>query len=187
MVLVVLGLSRWGQAQERFELSTHQIVQALADRGIQVSDSQVTLVAKVVATDPSPKLDLLSVAPFGSRLHTERAERRTWIRMACHRPGACLPFYAIVMGTEGQAANVPIASTANTLNQSLLFEPKSEITMQAGTHATLILDDHRSRIRVSVISLEKGFAGSRIRVSSPDHKQVYVAEIVSSNQLIGSF
>jgi len=49
------------------------------------------------------------------------------------------------------------------------------------------LDDHRSRIRVSVVSLEKGAAGSRIRVASPDHKQVYVAEVVSSSQLKASF
>ncbi len=63
----------------------------------------------------------------------------------------------------------------------------SEITMPAGTHAILIMDDHRSHIQVAVISLEKGIAGHWIRVASLDHKQFYVGEVVSANLLKGSF
>jgi flagella basal body P-ring formation protein FlgA len=59
--------------------------------------------------------------------------------------------------------------------------------MRAGAHATLMMDDNRSHIQVTVISLENGVVGHRIRVASPDHKQVYVAEVVSSSLLKGSF
>ena len=68
-----------------------------------------------------------------------------------------------------------------------MFDPKSEITMRAGTHATLVMDDDRSHIQVAVISLENGMAGHRIRVSSPDHKQVYFGEVVNARLLRGSF
>jgi hypothetical protein len=185
--IAVLVLARLGRSQERFAITTHQVAQALADQGIQVSDTQVTLVANVVATDASPKLDVLPGASYGRLKLPDHAEAVTWIKVACHRPGTCLPFYVIVAGMKGQAANASIDSTARLSNLNAQFEPKSEVTMQAGTHATLMLDDHRSRIRVSVVSLEKGTAGSRIRVASPDHKQVYVAEVISSNQLKASF
>ena len=185
--LAVMGLSQLGQSQERFAITTHQVAQALAEKGIQVSDTQVKLVAKVVATDPSPQLDVVSEAPFVSPQNADHAEAPAWVKVACHRPGTCLPFYAIVVGLEGSVAIASIDSTARSSIRYTQFEPKSEITMRAGTHATLILDDHRSRIRVSVVSLEKGAAGSRIRVASPDHKQVYVAEVVSSSQLKASF
>jgi flagella basal body P-ring formation protein FlgA len=59
--------------------------------------------------------------------------------------------------------------------------------MRAGAHATLVMDDARSHIQVAVISLENGIAGHRIRVASLDHKQVYVAEVVSANLLKRSF
>jgi len=50
-----------------------------------------------------------------------------------------------------------------------------------------VMDDARSHVQISVISLENGIAGHRIRVTSPDHKQFYVAEVVSANLVRRSF
>jgi hypothetical protein len=185
--IAAMSLSQSAHAQERFALTTHQVAQTLSNRGIQVADKQVSLVANVVATEPSPRLDILSVQPFGTSLHAEQAQARSWVRLGCHLPGACLPFYAIVTAPQGQAGRVASASTVLSSNGNDLFEPDSEITMKAGTRATLMLDDHRSQIQVAVISLEKGTAGRRIRVASPDHKHVYVAEVVSASLLKASF
>jgi flagella basal body P-ring formation protein FlgA len=49
------------------------------------------------------------------------------------------------------------------------------------------MDDDRAHIQIAVISLENGLAGHRIRVASPDHKQVYVAEVVNASLLRKSF
>jgi hypothetical protein len=49
------------------------------------------------------------------------------------------------------------------------------------------MDDGRAQIEVAVISLESGTAGHRIHVASPDHKQVYLAEVVSATLLTRSF
>ena len=68
-----------------------------------------------------------------------------------------------------------------------MWNERSEITMKAGTHATLMLDDQRSHIQVAVVSLENGIVGHRIHVASPDHKQTYVGEVVNARLLKGSF
>jgi len=59
--------------------------------------------------------------------------------------------------------------------------------MRAGAHATLEMNDARSRIQVAVSSLENGIAGHRIRVASLDYKHIYVAEVVSPNLLKRSY
>ncbi len=59
--------------------------------------------------------------------------------------------------------------------------------MRPGTHATMVMNDSRMQVQVSVISLESGIAGHKIRVESPDHKKIYVAEVVSANLLKRSF
>jgi hypothetical protein len=184
--IIAISMPQWGHAQERFALTTHQVAQTLADRGIQVGETQVSMVANVVATEPSPKLDILSVQQFPAP-YAEHTEARSWVKLVCHLPGRCLPFYVIVSTPQGQIERSPEESPAAYSKGNILFEPKSEIAMQAGTHATLILDDHRSQIQVAVVSLQKGTAGQRIRVASPDHKHVYMAEVVSASLLKGSF
>jgi flagella basal body P-ring formation protein FlgA len=61
------------------------------------------------------------------------------------------------------------------------------ITMRVGTRAMLVMDDDRSHIQIAVVSLENGITGHKIRVASPDHKQVYIAEVVSGHLLRRSF
>jgi flagella basal body P-ring formation protein FlgA len=51
----------------------------------------------------------------------------------------------------------------------------------------MLMDDDRSHIQIAVISLENGVAGHSIRVTSPDHKQVYVAEVVNASLLRKSY
>jgi flagella basal body P-ring formation protein FlgA len=80
----------------------------------------------------------------------------------------------------GRATHQSIASPA-------ALKPKKVITMRAGTHATMLMDDDRSHIQIAVISLENGIAGHSIRVTSPDHKQVYVAEVVNASLLRKSY
>jgi flagella basal body P-ring formation protein FlgA len=67
------------------------------------------------------------------------------------------------------------------------LNPNAVFTIRAGAHATMVMDDERAHIQVAVVSLENGIAGHRIRVASPDHKQIYVAEVVNANLLRRSF
>lgn len=187
LILLATGFSGRAQSQSQdcFGLSAQQVARTLSDRGMQIAEDRVSLLAKVVATEPHPVLDVLSFEPLGVRWTSGHAESHSLIKLGCHVPGTCLPFYALVEWPEGTTApagaGAPFASANNRLRA------KAAITMRVGTHATLEMDDNRSHIQVTVISLENGNAGDKIRVSSPDRKQVYTAEVIDANLLKRSY
>ena len=155
--------------------------------GIPTTEEQVSLLTRVVATESSPALDVLSVEPLGKQPMAEHSPARSRVRLGCHLPGKCLPFYAIVSGLEPPAGSRPLPPAPPPASTTRCSKANMDITMRAGTHATLVMDDDRSHIQVAVISLENGIAGHRIHVASPDHKQIYVGEVVNANLLRGSF
>ena len=58
--------------------------------------------------------------------------------------------------------------------------------LRSGSPATLDFDEERVHVRVQVICLESGATGDKIRVTTRDHKQIYVAEIVAPRALKGT-
>jgi len=188
LLMATMVLPGWGQSQlqGRFPLTEHQVAQTLSSNGILTGDEQVILLAKVVASEPSPALDILSVEPLGDRSYGKRREARTLVKLACHAPGTCLPFYSIVTRQEAVSSAPSPVSTIREAGNAV-SKSNAAIIMRPGTHATLVMDDARSHVQVTVVSLENGIAGHKIHVASPDHKQVYVAEVVSSNLLKRSF
>ncbi len=188
-LMAAISLPGWGQSQsqDRFALTAGQVARALSSSGIQTREEQVSLLTRVVATESSPALDVLSVERLAKQLGAEHASTRSRVRLACHLPGKCLPFYAIVSGLEPLAGLATAAPSAFAGTNKPVSKANMEITMRAGTHATLVMDDNRSHIQVAVISLENGIAGHTIHVASPDHKQIYLGEVVNANLLRGSF
>jgi hypothetical protein len=179
----------WGQSQpkDRFALTVDQIAQTLSDNGFHVTGQQVSLLANVVAAEPHPLLDVLAVEPLGGRRPGESTDPRTLVRLACREPGKCLPFYVIVMWPKGLVSGELRAHGSPAAGENPVLGSNAAITMRAGTRATLVMDDDRSHIQVAVISLENGIVGHRIRVASPDHKQIYIGEVVSRSQLRRSY
>jgi hypothetical protein len=192
-LVAAMGLpgSTQSPSQHRFALTAGQVARAvtrtLSSSQIPIADEQVSLLARVVATDPDPVLDISSVAAFCDRGSAGHCETYSKIKLVCHLPGTCLPFYAIVSWpaeTAGRAIRAPNDSPAVA---NAVLKPNFEITMRAGARATLVMDDDSVHIKIAVVSLENGIAGHRVHVRSPDRKQVYVAEIVSANLLKGRF
>jgi len=175
------------QLQRRFPLTAHQVAQALSGNGIQTMDEQVLLLANVVATEPAPVLDVLSVEPVGDRSPGTRRDLHSLVKLGCRLPGTCLPFYSIVSKLGASVDSTPVAVAFSPVTGSAALRPNTGIVIRAGAHATLVMDDERSHIQITVISLENGIAGHRIHVASPDHKQVYVADVVSANLVRRSF
>jgi hypothetical protein len=182
--IAVMSLTGWGQPQpqDRFALTADIVARSISKGGIEVVGDQVTLLANVVANEPNPELDVLSVESLSDRWSGEHSGTHSWVKLGCHLSSVCLPFYALVSWPQkpaGHTIDTSIASPA-------ALKPKA-ITMRAGAHATLLMDDDRSHIQIAVISLENGIAGHSIRVTSPDHKQVYVAEVVNASLLRKSY
>lgn len=191
LILLVAAVSTpgWGQSQlqDRYALTAGQVARALRDGGMQTTAEQVSLPARIVATEPSPVLNILSIEPIGGAQPGKRPPIRSRVKLGCHQPRECLPFYAVVNWSDAPTGSTTIPSSVSRLSRNQMFNRPSEITMRAGTRATLEMDDNRSHIQVAVISLENGMAGHRIRVSSPDHKQTYFGEVVSASLLKGTF
>jgi hypothetical protein len=183
MSLARLAGAQDTQSQDRFVITTEQVAQALISAGVAATAAQVSLPGRVVTLGHDPELDILSVHPLGKREPTQTSPVRSLVRLGCHEPHTCLPFYVTVKGIDPATATVAISSPSHTPAKA----PRSDFTMPLGTRATLIMDDHRSQIQVEVISLENGMAGKWIRVASPDHKQVYRGEVVNANLLRGTF
>jgi hypothetical protein len=184
LLMAAMGVPARGQSQskERFALTASQVALAISSSGMQTTPEHVSLLSRVVATEPAPVLNVLSVEKLGKGLLTESSGVRLRVKLACRVPGKCLPFYVIVSSVPSTdwPTNIPA-------NDSSIGNANSEVTMKAGTHATLLIDDDRSHIQVAVISLENGIVGHRIHVASPDHKQTYVGEVVNARLLRGSY
>lgn len=187
--MVAMSACGWGQSQphQRYELTVGQVAQALSEKGTRTTDQEVSLLARVVATEPNPALDVLSVDPLGDQSVGAHAETRARVRMACHLPGRCLPFYAVVKWPDGVVDHAASSSTSSIASGIQALKRSGVFTIRSGEYATLMMDDERARIRVSVVSLENGVIGQKIHVASPDHKQKYVAEVVSASLLKRSF
>jgi hypothetical protein len=177
----------WGQSAPppHFALTGSQVARVLSEGGVPTDDKAVSLPAAVVATQPDPTLDVIAIEKLGSAEPGEHQPIRSRVKLACRTAEECLPFFAIVTWPEGTAWAATIASGLAPAARTL--PANSEVSMPAGAHATLVMDDQRSHIQVSVVSLENGIVGHKIRVASPDHKQFYVGEVVSSTLLKGSF
>jgi hypothetical protein len=187
-MVLALSLPGWGQSQARqllpnhFAITGEQVAKVLSGRGIKTEAEQVTLLANVVATAPDPTLEIIKVERTGGLPATKLS-----IRLACRVSGTCLPFYAIVTESRSSRDGHVDNSAVTTRSSIALLNSPAVVTMRAGTHATLVMDDDRSHIQVAVVSLENGTAGQRIRVASPDHKQFYIGEVVTANLLKRSY
>jgi len=168
------------QQQARFPVTPQQVAHALLRHGLTVADDQVSLVASIVASNPEPQLDVDSVEPLNAGGNDPRI--RAKVKLVCPQPRACIPFYAIVTW--------PLDTVASQLpklaREAVVHAPAAPIAMRAGSNATLIVDTAEMHLRVPVISLQDGSVGSRIHVTSPDHKQTYTATILSATLLTGS-
>jgi hypothetical protein len=189
LLMAAMSMPGWAQSQpqEHFALTAAQVARALSDSGIPTSDSQVSLLTRVVATEPDPALNVVSVEAISKEPLAGHSAAGSRVKLACRLPNYCLPFFVTVSWSQPPAGPAGSMSTNPSLDRNMLTSPNSQFTMRAGTRATLVIDDQRSHIQVAVISLQNGMAGHRIRVSSPDHKQVYFGEVVSANLLKGSF
>jgi len=160
---------------------TNAIVKALAERGIEVGNGDVALLTTVVSTQPAPELDVLSLTAVDGHAAGSDHPRST-VRIACHEAGECLPFYAVVNWAE--SARVRGSAFRSGPFQSAVAAP---MVMRAGARATLLMEDGRAHVEISVVSLEGGAAGKIVRVQTPDRKRTFSAEIVSASLLKGSF
>jgi hypothetical protein len=183
------------QASGRSAIEPSQVFQAMRDRSLPTDGSRIEFAAPVSSSVASARLVVESVSLLG--------DREVRMRLACADHNACLPFFAIASYAEAVDASAfhkdkvtktlldakaestaKMPQTAPVLPKAL-DGTKDATILKAGAPATLELETDRIHVRVEVISLQNGAPGKRVRVSSLDHKQTYVAQVVTPTLVKG--
>ena len=195
-----LGLAGMSSAQvpTRFPVMPEQVRLAMQKRDWPSAGVQIRLATPITATVAQPMLEIASV--------TSQSGHQALLRMACRIRTECLPFYASAAwpaeapmpellpetgersisalsghAAKAQAGEFPVLLTGSS-SAGAVPEPTA---IRIGSSATLILEGERIHIRLPVILAQSGHVGDTVRVTTPDRKQVYVAEVLSSGLLKG--
>jgi hypothetical protein len=193
-----LGLAISSSAQAvptRFAIDALQVTRAMDAASLPTEGVEVKLAAPVTSSVANATVEVESVSTIGP--HAVR------MRLACSDHAQCLPFF--VAATFPDAIDVtklhgvrpsPFAGSqssregnqASSSDGGVKFTSASDpARMRAGAPATLELDEDKIHIRLEVICLQGGASGSRVRVASLDHKQIYTAQVVTPTLLKGEF
>jgi hypothetical protein len=184
---------------KRFPVTTDMILSAMQQRQLSIDGVQVRISAPVTAAVPNPSLDIQNF----SSIDRQNAQ----IRIGCRNHNECISFYvAVTWPAQPSAQQKPAEqgrqSTSNTdvepsapgtttttfpaeVNQFRQIPTPSPV-LRAGTPVTLVMENGPIHIRLHVISLQNGTVGETVRVSTPDRKQTFTAEILAPNLLKGS-
>ncbi len=149
-----------------------RVVDALALTGITVGPRQIEFLSGTHRARESEGVRVVSV--------TDSTAGTAKVKLRCPDNHDCLPFYVLVHSLTGASLRstklqAPPISAANA--------PQNVV--RGGDRATLVLESPDSRLSFPVICLQSGMLGQKIRVASPDRRQVFDAEVVASGMLKG--
>lgn len=173
MLLLVPMAAMASPPTQRFAISMSQIADALASAGLTVNVAQVEFLSEVNTVSDHAPLQVVSTA--------NRAVGIAIVKLRCHDNHECLPFYVLVHASKTVSLAQP-ASERIPLVEDTSF-PR---VVRGGDPATLILENADFRIRMSVICLQNGSRGQKIRVASRDHRRFFEGEVVGTGMLKGS-
>jgi hypothetical protein len=155
-------------ATGRNAISAEQVAAALSQRGISASADQITLLSNVLANTANPDLKVKSV----ERLDDHRAAAR----LECARPDQCVPF-VVTVRLDREVAGVQELPAGSQ---------QQAIAVRSGSLATLHLDGVHVHVKLTVICLENGSIGQKIRATSSDRRQVYMVRVADNGLLEGA-
>jgi hypothetical protein len=189
-----LGLVISSSAQavsNRFAIEASQVTRAMEIASLPVDGIDVKMAAPVTSSIANAQVKVESVSAVGA--HAVR------MRLSCNDRAQCLPFFAVATFSDAidvttlhgvktsQIVGKQSSTTANQGDTKVKSAANDTGSVRSGAPATLELDENRIHIRLEVICLQGGAPGSRVRASSLDHKQIYVAQVVSPTLLKGEF
>lgn len=175
-VLVLLAALRANGlgASGHFPISRDQVAEAVRNAGIVATTDQVSFLADVVATSPSPILKVQSIESWG--------DHRLRVRCACSTSRECLPFFVSV-NSNSAAQTLPNNDDHDSSGTHLPSAKPQTAGVRSGSAATLLIEADHAHIQIPVICLESGAPGKTIRVSTTDHRRTYMAEVVTDSLL----
>lgn len=190
-----LAPSLLAQAPARFPVPAEQVLEAMRERDWPLKGIEIRLATSVTARVVNPVLEIVSVSP------TPRHE--ALLRVRCRLRTECIPFLAwAVWPADTPIPSLPAASETAAAggrtethagDPALAARPldsadaSASSVIHAGTSATLLLEGAHIRIQLPVIFAQDGHVGDSVRVTTPNRKQTYVAEVLTPQLLKGEF
>lgn len=188
-VLALVSTPLQAQQLERFPVTPEQVALAMQGRGWSTEGVQIRLAVPVTTTTADPTLQIESVSTV--------AAHEVLLRVRCRVHTECLSFFAsAVWPTNGPiprlaadfASRGGSADGAEVLAGSASWASASAAgVIRAGSPVTLLLEGTRIQIRLQVVFAQNGHVGDTVRVTTPDRKQTYVAEVLTPGLVRGQF
>jgi len=176
--LVIACAALPAPAAEHYAIAPVLIAATLSRVGIEVQAAQVSLLTNVMASTPSPRLKVSSVAKLD--------RQQILARLECENTRECLPFYVSVRAGQGSEIEAVRTSTDSPSPEAIPGPADSSTVLRKGSPARLLLEGGNVHISIPVICLEAGAPGQTIRVSDKEHHMVYSAQVVSAFLLKGA-
>ena len=184
IALAGCAASAWGQgAASRFPIGNAAVIAAMQQRQVPVSGLQVRIAAPITASVAHPELEIRSLT-MGDK-HTAQ------LLVSCRNSAECLPFYVSAAWPDEEDAaglHMSLERAAKSLHDLKDRLPDADgNSFRAGSQATLLLDGERVHVMLRVVCLQSGEPGERVRVTTPDRRQEYVADVIAPGVLKGTF
>ncbi|MGA2534428.1 MAG: flagella basal body P-ring formation protein FlgA [Terracidiphilus sp.] len=160
---------------QHYGIRAESVAAAMNGVGMQITPAQVALLTDVVATSSAPRLRVSSIEKLG--------DHRLMARVECQNPQECMPFFVRINLGPDTGASAPSGQSRVSFSSAGQAKPDA---VKAGSKATLLLDSAHMHISLSVVCLENGAAGQKIRVSAGERRQIYLAEVINGQLLKGS-
>lgn len=159
------GTGPLATAQSRSALTREQVVAAARQTGVALSLEQVSLTAGLTASGPSTSLQIEGVEEEGSL--------KLRLRLRCTGEASCFPFLSTISFPDVPSAHLAEKIFRSSFSPSLPTRTTAVVTVRPGQRMHLLLQSTHMQISLPVISIDAGSAGSEVRVSSLDRKQLF--------------
>ena len=201
IVATIAGVAAPAQLRVRGRFAVTQaaaekaIAESLFHEDTAVPGVEVHLLTEVVASLAAAPLDVTGVKQVRPDEAGTGHAAKLLVRFSCRVRSVCVPFYGAVTVPADVAlradtmllGSAAAAKTPGTPRTVSIVKHQVAPALRRGTHATLVLDDGRSRVELQVIALSDAKVGESVRVASLDRRHVYTARTVSAAELRGEF
>ena len=169
----------------RYEVSASVVAAALTTEGLAIAPDRLHLAMPLSAANPAPQLHVA-----GAELEHDGS---LLLRIICRRAGECMPFFATIAKSDGEAAlaalpglrDATAAATAGTAaapTAAVVAHPQG---IAVGAHITLQLTDAQMHIQLPAVAIDTGAPGSEVRVASLDRKHTWRGIVLNANTVQG--
>jgi|SRR5271166_2439344 len=179
-IVPVMLASAFALPPQRTELMEKSaVMDALSTGGIKLSPRQVDVLSPLRAASSRPVLEVEAVEPW--------QDSGSKVRMRCRLQKECLPFYVLVSGVAQEDMRNTLAPRSGAPKAAARQQEigREVWVVRRGEQATLALQGAHVLIELPVVCLSNGAAGATVRVTTPDHKRIYRAEVVGAGLLKG--